>query len=57
MFCSIDKLLPLGTVDDLMHYWNLIHIYNETLYRPRAIVHQVVNAGVIVLTILQTGMK
>ena len=47
--CSIVKLLPLGTVDDLMHYctWPSASC-NSASGRPW-------HLGVIVLTILQTG--
>ena len=50
--CSIVKLLPLGTVDDLVHYctWFPSAKCNSASGRPR-------HLGVIVLTILQTGMK
>ena len=44
--CSIVKLLPLGTVDDLMSSASC----NSASGRPR-------HLGVIVLTILQMGMK
>ena len=49
--CSIVELLPLGTVDDLMHYCTQPSAScNSASGRPR-------HLGVIVLTILQTGMK
>ena len=49
--CSIVKLLPLGTVDDLMHYCIRPSASgNSASGGPR-------HLRVIVLTILQTGMK
>ena len=49
--CSIVKLLPLGTVDDLMHYCTRPSAScNSASCRPR-------HLGVIVLTILHTGIK
>ena len=49
--CSIVKLLPLGTVDNLMYYYTRPSAFcNSASGRPR-------HFGVIVLTILQTGMK
>ena len=48
--CSIVKLLPLGTVDDLVHYCTRpMTSCNSASGRPR-------HLGVIVLTILQTGI-
>ena len=49
--CSIVKQLPLGTIDDLMHYctWPSA-LCNSASGHPR-------HPRVIVLTILQTGMK
>ena len=49
--CSIVKLLPLGTLDDLMHFCTRPSAsFNSAPGRPR-------HLGVIVLTMLQTGMK
>ena len=49
--CSIVKLLPLGTVDDLMHYCTRPSVScNSASGRPQPL-------GVIIWTILQTGMK
>ena len=49
--CSIVKLLPLSTMDDLMHYCPPPSaLSNSASGRPR-------HLGVIVLTILQTGMQ
>ena len=49
--CSIVKLLPLGAVDDLMHYCTQPKaLCNSASGRPW-------HLGAIVLTILQTGMK
>ena len=48
---SIIKLLPLGTVDDLMHFCTRPSaLCNSASGLPR-------HLGVIVLTMLQTGMK
>ena len=50
--CSIVKLLPLGTMDDLMRYCT------RPSQRPCAIVHQIVHGTKgNSLTMLQTGMK
>ena len=49
--CSIVKLFTLGTVDDLTHYSTRPSAScNSASGRPR-------HLGVIVLTILQTGIK
>ena len=50
-FMPVVKLLPLGTVNDLMHYCTPPSaLCNSASGRPR-------HLGVIVLNILQTGMK
>ena len=49
--CTIVKVLPLGTVDDLMHSCTRLSAScNSPSGRPR-------HLGVIVLTILQTDLK
>ena len=49
--CSIVKLFPLGTVDDLIHYYNRPSAScNSASGRPQ---HPVI----LLLTILQAGMK
>ena len=49
--CSIVRLLPIGAIDDLMQYFTRpTALCNSASGRPQ-------HRGVIVLTILQTGMK
>ena len=49
--CSIVRLLPIGAMDDLMQYFTLpTALCNSASGGPP-------HRGVIVLTILQTGMK